>query len=117
MHAILGEVFPRPHQAVLAALEAVGPQIRTPSDPWRADRSLGWVEVQFRLAGDLIADQPLYGKSKFIGERLGVGGPGRVTRVDAARQIRNLPVGKTIVSGMQDIPQVTLQIFPFRPKR
>ena len=55
MRAVRAKILTLPyHVAVLATLQAVGPEIRSPGDPGRADRSFGGIVIQLRLARDLV---------------------------------------------------------------
>ena len=110
MGAVFRKVFAPPDEVVrLAALQAVGPQVRPPEQKWHLHFAFGRIIVQRRLAGDLILDQPAHAEGAFKGVRFGVETRAGVSCVDPTGQICQAQVWVTLLEFVQHDDQVSLQ--------
>ena len=91
-------------QAVGSSLPgAVGPQVGTPAEPEGFDVSFGRVIIQFRVASQLIFNQPFHGKTGFVGIRLGIQTCGSKASISPTGKIAQFRIGKPVRYDLNDL--------------
>src|SRR5882724_6505225 len=101
MQPIVPQVFAVGYKAVLAAFRAVRPEVGSPRDPGRPDRALGGIVVEFRLALQLVRDDPFDREARLIGPWFGTSAQLGVAGVGAAGKKGDLQVRELVAQVVQ----------------
>src|SRR5262245_24667410 len=110
MRAVAGKVLTLPDQIIdLAALGAIGPQVRPPQEQRCFHLAPLAVEVEFCGSLDLILNEPPDRKRRLIGVRFRVERSRGVTPVDTAAQISDAQIGETCFGIVQYRQRIALE--------
>src|SRR5262245_52513789 len=110
MRAVSREVGLLVVEAIRELGGSVGPEIWAPAQPGGFDRAGLGVEVEGRLALDLVFDEPLHREARFIRIRIGIERRAGIAAVGSAGEVDQLDVGETARQELDDLLQLALQL-------